>query len=96
MDFKDLKFDNKDLLASRARHFFDNHYGVSVVRGPYSYGGRDGLYELAVMHMAPGDENSELVYDTPITNDVIGYLTPEEVTDLMKQVSELPLRDIMQ
>jgi hypothetical protein len=32
---------------------------------------------------------SELCYDTPITNDVMGYLTPEEVTDIMKQVSEL-------
>jgi len=33
------------------------------------------------------------VYDTPVTGDVVGYLTPEEVTDLMKQVSELPLRN---
>jgi hypothetical protein len=79
--------------AEYAFHFFDNHYGVSVIRGPYTHGGKEGLYELAVIYMAPGDEYSELVYDTPVTNDVEGHLTPDDVTRLMQQVSELPLRN---
>jgi hypothetical protein len=79
--------------VEHAHHIFDNHYGVSVIRGPYTHGGKEGLYELAVLYMTPGDEYSELVYDTPVTNDVEGHLTPDDVTRLMKQVSELPLRN---
>lgn len=96
MTFNDLKFQNdEDGLGEYAYHIFDNHYGVSIVRGPYTYGGKKGLYELAVIHMAPDDEYSELVYDTPITNDVIGHLTADKITDIMKQVQELPLRHVV-
>ena len=31
----------------------------------------------------------EICYDTPITNDVLGYLTPEEVTEYMIEVQTL-------
>jgi len=92
MTFSNLKF-TTDELGEQAFHIFDNHYGVSVVRGPYTYGGRDGLYELAVVYMAPEDKESQLVYDTPITNDVMGYLTPDNVTDVMAQVEALPPRN---
>ena len=91
MTFADLKFEH-DEMGEHAHHIFDNHYGVSVVRGPYSYGGKKGLYELAVIYMAPKDKYSEIVYDTPVTNGVEGHLTPDEVTRLMQQVSELPPR----
>jgi hypothetical protein len=57
---------------------------VSVVSHSHSYGGRDGLYEIAVL-----DSDDKLTYDTPVTNDVIGYLSEEDVTDVMKQVQEL-------
>lgn len=91
MTFADLKFEHEEDGES-AFHFFDNHYGVSVVRGLYTHGGRQGLYELAVVYMAPSDIYSQLVYDTPVTNDVEGYLTPDDVTRLMEQVSQLPPR----
>lgn len=98
MTFADLKFEKEEAVLNSvdtgeyAFHFYDNHYGVSVVRGPYTYGGRKGLYELAVVYMAPGDEYSQLVYDTPVTNNVEGHLTPEDVTRLMAQVEALPPR----
>jgi hypothetical protein len=86
--FQDLPFfpinDAPFMVGKKARMHFDNGYGVSVVSHSYSYGGRDGLYEVAVL-----DSNDELTYDTPVTNDVIGYLTEEDVTDVMKQVQEL-------
>ena len=91
MTFSDLKFET-DEMTEHAHHFFNNHYGVSVIRGPYTYGGKKGLYELAVLYMAPEDEYSQLVYDTPVTSDVEGHLTPDDVTELMKEVSELPPR----
>ena len=90
MTFEDLVFE-KDWLGKYAYHMYPNNYGVSVVIGPHTYGGDKGLYEVAIIKMTPDMKESELCYDTPIANDVMGNLTPEDVTDIMKQVSELEL-----
>jgi len=86
--FKDLEFEQlKDvtyMVGKKSRMQFDNGFGVSVVSHTYSYGGRSGLYEVAVL-----DKDGLLTYKTPVTNDVIGYLSEEDVTDVMKQVQEL-------
>ena len=88
MNFSDLDFQpHSTLFGAQARHFFDNGYGVSVICGPQSYGGAEGLYELAVLK---GDaENSKIYYNTPITDDVLGHLTEEQVTNLLSQVQSL-------
>jgi hypothetical protein len=83
--FNDLEF-KQDIQRglNTARVMFDNGYGASVVVGPYTYGGEDGLYELAVL-----DSNGKLTYETPITNDVEGYLTEDDVTKLLEQIQSL-------
>jgi hypothetical protein len=63
---------------------FENGYGVSVIRHEHSYGGKNGLYELAVL-----DNDGKLTYDTPVTDGVIGYLSPKEVTDYLIQIQDL-------
>ena len=84
--FNDLVFkDDKQRGLNAARVIFDNGYGASIVIGEHTYGGREGLYELAVL-----DKDGRLTYETPITDDVEGYLTPEDVTILMKQIQSLP------
>jgi hypothetical protein len=71
------------------KKFYSNGYGISLVSNEFSYGGRDGLYEIAVLI---GDEDDyTLCYDTDITNDVIGYLTLEQVIEIDKLVQELPM-----
>jgi hypothetical protein len=83
--FNDLKFEphrNMDGIMSRIT--FENGYGASVVKGEYTYGGKDGLYELAVL-----DSNGNLIYDTSITGDVAGYLSEDDVTKLMEQIQNL-------
>lgn len=65
-------------------YLFANGYGASVVQNRYSYGHYDGLYELMVL------KDAIPCYDTPITRDVIGYLTADEVTELLRQIEELP------
>jgi hypothetical protein len=84
--FKDIKFEMMDSFYDgvRSNTMFDNGYGISVVRHRYSYGGPSGLYEIAVL-----DKDGEITYSTPITSDVIGYLTPKEVTEIMVKVQEL-------
>jgi hypothetical protein len=65
--------------------FFANGRGVSVIRNEFSYGGRSGLFEVAVL-----DEEGNPDYSTPVADDVKGWLTVPEVLDVMKAVSELP------
>jgi len=88
--FKDLEFIELDphMNGVAARMMFENGYGVSVVRHSFSYGGKAGLYELAVL-----DVDGEITYDTPVTDDVIGHLTPEGVTEKMAflQVLQIPI-----
>ena len=66
-----------------------NNYGASVVCHSFSYGGKQGLYELAVVYFADESDNFEIVYNTPITDDVIGNLTDEQVMDYLSQIEAL-------
>lgn len=72
---------------------FDNGYGASVVRFPGTYGYEDGLWELAVIRFVD-DSMSKfyLVYDTPITDDVLGRLPEEEVERVLKEIEALEPR----
>lgn len=63
---------------------FKNGYGASVLTGMIAYGGINGLFEIAVTR------NGYLCYDTPITNDVIGYLTIDEVLKVLDDIEQLP------
>jgi hypothetical protein len=66
---------------------FPNGYGASVVRHSFSYGGSSGRFELAVI----GPDN-RLCYDTPVTDDVLGWLDPEDVERALLQIKNLPAR----
>lgn len=79
---------HEDLYSQRYRFKFNNGYGASVIRGVGTYGGREGLWELAVLCF---DEDGEswLTYDTPITSDVIGYLTIDEVNKQLDKIKKL-------
>jgi hypothetical protein len=79
LEFKELPH-NKGIQAVVE---FKNGYGASVVKGEYTYGGRDGFYELAVL------KDSHLCYDTEIANDVLGFLTEAEVTVYLMQIESL-------
>jgi len=83
--FKDLEFVKhpNHIEGVQARITFENGYGASVVKSPYTYGGDKGLYELAIF------KDGEITYATPITNDVMGYLRPEDGTDVMAKIQKL-------
>lgn len=94
VDILDLQFKTFDDLEFKphpyaggvvSRIMFDNGYGASVVSIEISYGSKKGLYELAVL-----DKDGKLTYDTPITDDdVVGYLSPEQVTEILIQIQDL-------
>jgi hypothetical protein len=66
---------------------FPNGYGASIIQGPYSYGGPEGKYEIAVMHP------SSLCYASPVTSDVIGWQSPEQVVAKLHEIAALPRND---
>ena len=62
---------------------FDNGYSASVVCNFGSYGAKDGLFEVAVM------KDGKIVYDTPVTNDVVGWLDFAGVADILNKIKAL-------
>ena len=63
---------------------FENGYGASVISHDYSYGGKKGLWELAVL-----DSDGSLCYDSGITEDVLGHLNDPEVDRYLRKISQL-------
>lgn len=84
--FKELTFEPFN-DGIQAKIFFDNGYGASIVKHPFSYGNEAGLYELAVLS---GDEESwHLEYGTKITDDVLGHQSEEDISELLSRISKL-------
>ena len=61
------------------KEFYTNGYGVSIISNEYSYGGRDGLFEVAILK---GDE------EYLIECFVIYFRN--NVEDLIEEVKKLP------
>ena len=57
---------------------FPNGYGASIILGFGTYG-----LELAVL------QNGQLTYDTPITSDVLGWLSPSDLPAILISIMAL-------
>ncbi len=68
---------------------FGNGYGASVVRHSFSYGSDEGLWELAVIRYLGENERFVLVYDTSVSDDVIGHLSETDVNELLNKIEAL-------
>ena len=66
------------------RFSFANGYGASVIKHSGSYGHDEDLWELAVL-----DSTGDLCYDTPITSDVLGWLSEEAVLAACDKIAQL-------
>ena len=69
------------------QYYYSNGYGASVVWNSGSYGAKEGLFEVAVL-----DSDGSIVYDTPVTSDVCGFLNFGQVADVLQQIRNLPVR----
>lgn len=90
-EFADNVILRRDLNGGEQTVFrFDNGLGASVVQHEFSYGGDRGEFELAVVEFF-GDESTDyaITYDTPITDDVCGYLSNDVVFDLLSDIRSL-------
>ena len=74
------------------RYTFPNGMGASVVMWTRSYDGMElgsygaarGLWELAVL-----DREGNITCDTPITDDVLGWLTETKVEETLQEIANL-------
>lgn len=80
-----LYFGKEYTEAKQAKMEFENNYGISVLFGTMFYSNGVDTYEVGIL------KNGRMCYTTPITNDVIGNITEEEVTDIMREIQELPI-----
>ena len=80
--------DNSDSSVGmkRLRVIFKNGYGISIIQGSWSYGGKDGLFEIAPLDK-DGELNGKLIGVD--WDDVIGHLNESEVFDYARKISEM-------
>ena len=87
MNISELEFEAKEYGGGQARINFPNGYGASVITGKGAYTSEGHPYELAVLH------NGSLCYESPITSDVLGHLTTEDVERHLDEIKSLPKLD---
>lgn len=68
-----------DMPGTQDIYRFPNGYGASVIRGLYTFGGRENLYELAVLVFKPGSFTDF----KGIHKEIYGYLTEETLRELL-------------
>ena len=85
MNDKDLlrRIQNTLDKSKQYLEFYLNSYGVSIVPDINN----STLYQLAVL--IGTEEEYDICYDTPITDDIVEGLTILEAHEIAKQVSEL-------
>jgi len=85
--FKDLVFEPwiASLHANnkRASIEFENGFGVSVLFGYSFYSNGIDTYELAVLF------DGDICYSTEITDDVLGWITENQITEVMEKLQNL-------
>ena len=78
--FDNLVFTTREYGGKKARFSYPNGWGVSVITGPYTHSD-SGSYEVAIL------KDDKINYDH--YGDVLGYRTPDEITELLKELAEL-------
>lgn len=80
--FKDLTFEPHPVWKGglQARMDFPNGFGISVITGAPGMYCNSGTYEVAVL------KNGICCYSTPLTDNVLGYQTKEEVSKVMEAI----------
>lgn len=75
----------------QAVYRFPNGLGASVVQHSFSYGQEQGLWELAVIRFdGEASDKWHITYDTPVTDDVLGRLSEEDVVAALAAIEKLP------
>jgi len=77
--FEDMKNQN----GIQAFADFPNGFGASIVKSDVSYGGKSGLFEIAVL------KGKDIDSTTDISDDVIGWQDEDDVDRVLTAISKL-------
>ena len=77
-----------DLSMARMRIFFKNGRELSVIKGPLSHGGSQGLYEIAII--GKNDNHEDLYDENEDGGVVLGYLDTERVRYYIHKIGVMP------
>ena len=83
MKFKDIKFNKTEMPSGIQAMLNFGDYDLSIVKSDFSYGGKSGLYEIAVFK---GDGQVEMPGITETGDTVKGFLTEEDVNAIIKKM----------
>ena len=90
MKFKDIKFNQTTMPKGIQSMIKFGDYDLSVVKNTSSYGGGQGLYEIAVFK---DNEQVEMPGITQAGDTVKGYLSESEVEGIIKKMHLVTGRD---
>jgi hypothetical protein len=83
MKFKDIKFNKTEMPSGIQAMLNFGDYDLSIVKSDFSYGGKSGLYEIAVFK---GDGQVEMPGITETGDTVKGFLSEDEVEAIIKKM----------
>ena len=83
MKFEDIKFNSTDLPQGIQALLKFGAYELSIVKSDFSYGGKQGLYEIAVFK---DDGQIEMPGITQAGDTVKGFLSESEVEAIIKKM----------
>lgn len=86
-EFKQYLVDEKHDWGHQYIFRFPNDYGASVVRNIASYGNAQGLWEMALIFFEENG-NWDLIYERDFDDDVKGYLTDDNVNELLEKIKQ--------
>lgn len=79
MNFSDLEFkQHPQMKGISCVVNFPNGYGASIIRCELSHGYENGLYELCF-----------LKYGKHTTKNILGWLTEDDISQILKKISNL-------
>lgn len=86
-DFIKTVKNTSDSIMNRVRIYFKNGRELSLVQGPYSFGGPDGLFEIMLI----GKDGDPDLFDKEDQGDsVCGYLSKERVEYYISKIGMMP------
>jgi len=83
--------DNSDGLMRRARIKFINGFELSVIRGEFSYGSENGLFEIAIFDV-DGDFARECYDECDQGDGVVGNCDVEKVLHYIEKTANLEVK----
>jgi hypothetical protein len=86
MKFEEIKFESTDVPNGVQALMQFGEYELSIVKSDFSYGGKQGLYEIGVF------KDNEMVSLPGITEEhdtVKGFLSEDNVVGIIKKMSTI-------